>query len=80
MTDVLKILIAERDRLDRAIAILQVDAPAPRRGRPPGSTAKKAAKKPQGRRTRSPESLKRQSEKMKAYWTARRKAAKKASE
>ena len=74
MTDVLKILIAERDRLDKAIAILQPDAPSPRRGRPP-STAKKAAKKPTRRRTRSPESLKRQSEKMKAYWAKRKKAA-----
>ena len=77
MTDVLKILIAERDRLDRVISILQVDAP--RRGRPPGSTAKKAAEKPKRRRTRSPESLKRQSENMKAYWAKRKRAAKKAS-
>ena len=34
MADVLEVLIAERDRLDRAIAIMQ--GTAPRRGRPPG--------------------------------------------
>ena len=73
MTDALKLLIAERDRLDKAIAVLRGDTP--RRGRPPGS-GKKAAKKAPRKRTFSPEARKKQSQKMKAYWAARRKAAK----
>ena len=75
MKDVLEILIAERDRINRAIAVLQGDAaPAPGKrpvGRPKGS-GKKAAKK-RGRRTFTAEARKAQSEKMKAYWAARRK-------
>ena len=60
----------------QVVAALQHDPP--RRGRPPGSgkkptTAQKASKG--GRRAMSPAARKRQSEKMKAYWAARRKAA-----
>ncbi len=73
MTDALKLLIAERDRLNKAIAVLQGEAP--RRGRPSGN-GKKAAK-PLAKRTFSPEDRQKQSEKMKAYWAARRKAAQK---
>ena len=76
MADALKLLIAERDRLNKAIAVLQGEAP--RRGRPSGS-ASKAADKPRAKRTFSPEARQRQSEKMKAYWAARRQAAKKAT-
>ncbi len=78
MTDILKLLTAERDRLNRAIAALQGDAP--RRGRPPGSGKKAAKAKPAApaKRNLSPEARKRQSERMKAYWAARRKAKKKA--
>jgi hypothetical protein len=77
MKDVLQILIAERDRINRAIAVLQEGAassPEPGKrpvGRPKGS-GKKAAKK-RGRRTFTEEARKAQSEKMKAYWAARRK-------
>jgi hypothetical protein len=81
MKDVLEILIAERDRINRAIAVLQEEsasAGGPRRpGRPKGS-GKKAAKK-RGRRTFSEEARRAQSEKMKAYWAARRKAKEKAA-
>ena len=76
MTDALKLLIAERDRLNSAIAVLRGEAP--RRGRPPGS-GKKAAEKPRAKRAFSPEARRKQSEKMKASWAARRKAAKKAT-
>ncbi|MEZ5366888.1 MAG: hypothetical protein R2748_32260 [Bryobacterales bacterium] len=76
MKDVLEILIAERDRINRAIEVLQGGAetsePAKRPvGRPKGS-GKKAAKK-RGRRNFTAEARKAQSEKMKAYWAARRK-------
>jgi hypothetical protein len=81
MKDVLEILIAERDRINRAIEVLQGEAqsePAKRPvGRPKGS-GKKAAKK-RGRRNFTPEARKRQSEKMKAYWAARRKEKAKAA-
>lgn len=74
MTDILKILIAERDRLNRVLAILQSDTPAQAPEAAPAGATKKVAKKTKGKRERSAESLKRQSEKMKAYWAARRKA------
>ena len=81
MADVLKLLIAERDRLDRAIAILQ--GTAPRRGRPPGSgrkagaVPKKAAKKKRGRPPLTAAQREAASKRMKAYWAAKRKAGKK---
>ncbi len=76
MADVLELLIAERDRLDQAIAVLQGPR---RRGRPPGSGKKVAAKK-EGKRPRmSAEARKRLSEGMKKWWAARRRAAKKAA-
>lgn len=77
MKDVLEILIAERDRINRAIAVLQGDAAAPADpakrpvGRPKGSGKKAATKR--GRRTFTDEARQAQSEKMKAYWAARRK-------
>jgi hypothetical protein len=82
MKDVLEILIAERDRINRAIAVLQegTASPEPAKrpvGRPKGS-GKKAAKK-RGRRTFTDAARQAQSEKMKAYWAARRKAKEKAA-
>ena len=85
MQDVLEILIAERDRLNRAIAVLQEgSAPAtePARrgpGRPKESGKTAAKTKKAGRREFTPEQRKAQSEKLKAYWAARRKANKKAT-
>ncbi len=80
MADVLELLIAERDRLDQAIAVLEGPR---RRGRAPGSgkkTARKvAAKKVRKRPGMSAEARKRQSERMTKIWAARRKAAKKAA-
>ncbi len=76
MADVLELLIAERDRLDQAIAVLQGPR---RRGRPPGSGKKVAAKKVRKRPGMSAESRKRLSEGMKKIWAARRRAAKKAA-
>ncbi len=84
MVDLLELLIAERDRLDQAIAVLQ----GPRRrgrppGRPPGSVKKAAtkvnAKKAEKRPRMSAEARKRRSEGMKKWWAAHRKAAKKSS-
>ena len=80
MTDVLELLIAERDRLNEAIAILQREAP--RRGRKPqsGNTADAAAatprKKRRAQRKMSKEQKQAVSARMKKYWAARRKAAK----
>ncbi len=74
MADVLELLIAERDRLDQAIAVLEGPR---RRGRPPGSGKEVAAKKVRTRPGMSAEARKRRSEGMKKWWTAHRKAAKK---
>jgi len=80
MADVLSLLIAERDRLNRAIDILQREPK--RRGRKPGSTVargaaapKKAAKK-RRRRRMSSAARKAVSDRMRKYWAARRKASK----
>jgi hypothetical protein len=79
MTDatgnVLTLLIAERDRLNQAIAILQGGAPAvapKRRGRPPGSKNKTAAA-PKKRGVMSDAARKAVSARMKKYWAQRRK-------
>ncbi len=74
MTDVLTLLIQERDRLNRAIEILQSEPK--RRGRKPGSAATAAAvpKKRRRRRKMSPAARKAVSMRMKKYWAGRRKA------
>ena len=74
MTDVLTLLIQERDRLSRAIEILQSEPK--RRGRKPGSgaTAAAAPKKRRRRRKMSPAARKAVSERMRKYWAGRRKA------
>ena len=72
--EILALLVAERDRLNRAIEAL--GGPAKRRGRPPGSHAAPAvdaAAKPKRRRTFSAAQRKAQAERMRAYWAARRK-------
>jgi len=82
MTDatgnVLTLLIAERDRLNQAIAILQggTAAAAPkRRGRPPGSKNKTAVA-PKKRGDMSDAARKAVSARMKKYWAQRRKEKK----
>ena len=81
MADVLKLLIVERDRMDRAIAVLL--GTAPRSGRPPGSgrkastVPKKAARKKRGRPPMTAAQREVASKRMKAYWAAKREAAKK---
>lgn len=76
--NVLTILIAERDRLNQAIAVLQggtAAATPKRRGRPPGSknkttaTAKKRGKMSDAARKAA-------SARMKKYWAQRRKQEK----
>jgi len=73
---IVSLLIAERDRLDRAIQALQ--GPTVRRGRPPANAgtglAPVVASASAGRRRgRTAAQRKAQSEKMKAYWAKRRK-------
>ena len=75
---ILALLIAERDKLNRAIDVL--GGPAKRRGRPPKDAAV-AAPAPMAvpvkrkRRTMSSAQRKAQGVRMKAYWAAKRKAA-----
>ena len=82
-SEALRILIAERDRINKAIELLQGDGQeAPRRrGRPPGSknknAVKKKAAKKRGRREMSAAEKEAVSQRMKAYWAARRKGKKK---
>ena len=76
MADVLELLIAERDRLDQAIAVLQGPR---RRGRPPCSGKKVDAKKERKRRAVSAEARKRMSEAQRKRWAAQKKAGKKAA-
>ena len=76
MADVLELMIAERDRLDQAIAVLRGPR---RRGRPPGAGKKVAAKKARKPRPMPAEARKRRSEGMKKWWAARRKATKRAA-
>jgi hypothetical protein len=75
---ILSLLVAERDRLSRAIEALQ--GGAKRRGRPPKSSAPAASHAPAAaapkRRKRKPltaSQKKAQSERMKAFWANRRK-------
>jgi hypothetical protein len=71
---ILTLLIAERDKLNRAIEALQ--GPAKRRGRPPKAVATHAAPSVPKRKRRSAAQRKAQAERMKAYWAAKRKKAK----
>lgn len=75
--EALRLLIAERDRIDRAIALLQGETQVPRRGRPPGKTSKKKAAKRKGRPPMTEAEKKAASERMKKYWAKRRREAKK---
>src|SRR5213593_568433 len=73
--DILSLLIAERDKLDRAITTLQ--GPARRRGRPPKARAGMGTA-PTGPRRRggmSRAARLAQSKRMTAFWAARRKTA-----
>jgi len=81
---ILALLIAERDKLNRAIEALQ--GPTRRRGRPPKNPLTAAvigpperaqpAKKP--RRKFTAAQRKQQAERMKAFWAAKKKASAKA--
>jgi hypothetical protein len=80
---IVALLVAERDRLTRAIDALQ--GPAKRRGRPPRAAAAapvaavssaptaKAKQSAGGRRKRTAAEKKAASLRMKAYWAAKRK-------
>jgi hypothetical protein len=73
--DILALLTAQRDRLNRAIEALGGAAPK-RRGVPPGRRG--PGRPPAGRKKphMSPAARRRQSARMKAYWAAKRKGAK----
>jgi hypothetical protein len=74
---ILVLLIQERDKLNRAIEALQ--GPAKRRGRPPKNGAgpvEDVSTKTRKTRTFSAAQRKKQAERMKAYWAAKRKSAK----
>jgi hypothetical protein len=71
------LLVAERDRLNRAIEALQ--GPVKRRGRPPKNQLAVVASAPapmNTRKRRTAAQRKAQSDKMKKYWALRKKQAK----
>jgi hypothetical protein len=72
---IVALLVAERDRLNRAIEALQ--GPAVRRGRPAKSASSAAvpvaAASRRKRRGMNPAQRKAQSARMKAFWAARKK-------
>ncbi|HEY4359521.1 MAG TPA: hypothetical protein VGN17_01060 [Bryobacteraceae bacterium] len=87
--EILKLLVLERDKLNRAIEALSGSSSGvKRRGRPPKNplanapdwvlpAKKKAAEKPaRGKRTWSAAQKKAAAERMKARWAAKKKAAK----
>jgi hypothetical protein len=73
---ILVLLVQERDKLNRAIEALQ--GPLKRRGRPPKSVTAplEVAVAPKKKRTFSAAQRKKQAERMKAYWAAKRKQGK----
>jgi hypothetical protein len=79
---ILALLIAERDKLNRALEALQGptnQGPTKRRGRPPKNsvevTTPAVAPEPTKRKRRfSAAQRKQQAERMKAYWAAKKKA------
>jgi hypothetical protein len=75
---ILALLIAERDRLNVAIAALQGGSvAAKRRGRPPKNFSPVAIAEKPARKKRSftPAQRKAQAKRMKAYWAAKKKAS-----
>ena len=78
---IIALLIAERDKLNRAIQALNAPHTAALKSAPVASApapAKKTAKKTVGKRGFSPEQRAAQALKMKQYWAKKKKAAKKA--
>ena len=73
---IIALLIAERDKLNRAIDALQ--GSAKRRGRPPKNAETPADREVSApkRKRRSAAQRKAQAERMKAYWAAKKKKAK----
>jgi hypothetical protein len=76
---IVALLIAERDKLNRAIEALQ--GSTKRRGRPPknplaAAVTPSVTSEPKQRKRRTAAQRKAQAERMKAYWAAKRKKAK----
>jgi hypothetical protein len=75
-TDIVAALIAERDKLNQAIAILQGSGTPKRRGRPPKNPFAAPAARSKARRTmrkRTKAQREAQAERMRKYWAARKK-------
>jgi hypothetical protein len=70
---ILTLLIQERDKINRAIEVLQGSK---RRGRPPKSLLPAVEEPAKNGRTFSPAQRKKQAARMKAYWAAKKRAAK----
>jgi hypothetical protein len=68
---IISLLIAERDKLDRAIETLQ--GSAKRRGRPPRNQSPTVVLNAPKKKRRTAAQRKAQAERMKAYWAAKRK-------
>jgi hypothetical protein len=71
---IVALLIAERDKLNRAIEALQ--GSAKRQGRPPKNPLMAAAPVAKKHKRQSAARRKAQAERMKAFWAAKRKKAK----
>jgi hypothetical protein len=80
--EIVSLLIAERDKLNSAIEVLQGVTTTKRRGRPPGSkngvSAPAATPAPATKHTRTftPARRKAQAARMRRYWAAKKKLAK----
>jgi hypothetical protein len=81
ISDLLAGIDQEIARLQRARDLLSSDSPQKRRGRPPGSATKKAAKSTPSKKRSGPSAAgrKRIAEAQRKRWAARKKAAKKAT-
>lgn len=72
--DILSLLIAQRERINRAIEALQT--PMKRRGRPPKAVEMNGSAEQRRRAPRSAAQKRAQSERMKKYWAQRRRQEK----
>ena len=75
---IVSMLVAERDRLNRAIQALQGGSKSPSPAAKSSSSAAPASAAKRSRKPMSPAQKKAHSERMKAFWAERRKQTKKA--
>jgi len=72
---ILALLIAERDRLNAAIAALQGGSARKRRGRPLKNPSPEIVTQKPAPKKRTPAQRKAQAKRMKAYWAAKKKVS-----